>query len=137
MRTGTAVFAVQQSTAAGGSTSEVALDLEHLRRFTLGDSNLEREVLTLFSEYAPLTIAQLRAATTEKGWHDAAHSLKGSAGAIGAACLARAAAYAEQLKGQPERWSSAIAQLDAAMGATLAMIACHSTTPDNAAPARA
>jgi len=137
MHAETAVYVVQPASAGRQTASEIALDLRHLRRFTMGDAKLEREVLQLFAAHAPQTMAKLRAATTEKLWHDAAHSLKGSAGAVGAACVARAAADAEQLKSEPERWSGAMARLDAAIGATLAVIACLSAAPDGSAATRA
>jgi HPt (histidine-containing phosphotransfer) domain-containing protein len=73
------------------------LDLEHLRRFTLGDRALELEVLHLFIDQAPRTIAQLRKAETADAWRRAAHTLKGSARAVGAWRLAKLAEQAERL----------------------------------------
>ena len=80
-----------------GTRSEAPVDLAHLRRFTLGDRRLEREVLTLFIEHAPVSIAAMRAALTDRDWTNAAHSLKGSARAVGAWRIATLAERAEQL----------------------------------------
>jgi HPt (histidine-containing phosphotransfer) domain-containing protein len=58
------------------------IDLEHLRRSTLGDSGLEREVLAMFSKQARNLAGRLAALPPEA---DAlAHTLKGAARAIGA-----------------------------------------------------
>lgn len=73
------------------------LDLNHLRRFTHGDVSLEREILTLFSDQLPVTIGALKDAVSVKDWHIAAHTLKGSARAVGAWSLADAAELAENL----------------------------------------
>lgn len=71
------------------------ISFEHLRRYTCGDTNLEREVLELFCVHAPTLMAELKAAATEKAWRDAAHSLKGSALAVGAWDVARNAEQAQ------------------------------------------
>lgn len=71
------------------------IDHEHLRRYTLGNRELEIEVLNLFAGQAPLTLEGLRAATSEHGWHVAAHTLKGSARAVGAWSIAAVAEEAE------------------------------------------
>ncbi len=59
------------------------VDLKHLRRYTLGDAGLEREILDLFFGQLPTTIAALAAAATPKEWKVAAHTLKGSGRAVG------------------------------------------------------
>jgi HPt (histidine-containing phosphotransfer) domain-containing protein len=84
-----------------GGTKPV--DFGYLKRFTFGNRELEREVLYLFSQNAPIYIARLRDATTQKAWHDAAHTLKGSARAVGAWRLARAAEMAEKLRYEIDR----------------------------------
>jgi HPt (histidine-containing phosphotransfer) domain-containing protein len=73
------------------------VDRNFIRRFTQGNRNLEREVLYLFANQAPQYLANLAEATTAKAWHDAAHTLKGTARSIGAWRLARAAEAAERL----------------------------------------
>lgn len=75
------------------------VDLEHLSRYTLGERSLEREVLELFCAQSVLYLEQLRAAMSDKAWKDAAHSLKGSARAVGAWRAAQAAERAEALQG--------------------------------------
>jgi HPt (histidine-containing phosphotransfer) domain-containing protein len=71
----------------------------HLSRYTLGERALEREVLELFCTQSVLYLEQLRAAMSDKDWKNAAHSLKGSASAIGAWRAAQAAERAEALQG--------------------------------------
>jgi HPt (histidine-containing phosphotransfer) domain-containing protein len=65
------------------------IDTEHLRRMTLGDASLEREVLAMFSAQAVSLIATLAALPADAG--ALAHTLKGSARAIGAFGVADAA----------------------------------------------
>jgi len=73
------------------------IDRAYLARFTLGSAALEREVLQLFAEQAPLYVERLRDANGRKAWKDAAHTIKGSASAVGAWRLARFAEMAEQI----------------------------------------
>lgn len=73
------------------------IDRAYLARFTLGSAALEREVLELFAEQAPLYVERLRDASAGKAWRDAAHTIKGSASAVGAWRLARFAEMAEQV----------------------------------------
>jgi HPt (histidine-containing phosphotransfer) domain-containing protein len=65
------------------------IDFEHLGRMTLGDANLEREVLAMFSAQATGLIGTL--ATLPSNTGVLAHTLKGSARAIGAFRVADAA----------------------------------------------
>jgi HPt (histidine-containing phosphotransfer) domain-containing protein len=74
------------------------VDLVYLRRFTLGNHELEREVLELFITQAPAYLRLLGAAESVKQWTDAAHTLKGAALAIGAWRVALCAENAEMLK---------------------------------------
>lgn len=69
----------------------LVLDRKHLARYTLGDAALEAEILDLFVKQAPLTIARLKGAQDARQWKEAAHTLKGSARAIGAWRLAQVA----------------------------------------------
>jgi HPt (histidine-containing phosphotransfer) domain-containing protein len=85
-----------QDAARGGEV----IDLAHLRRFTLGDEALELEVLGLFIDQVPVTIAALEHARSDRDWLTAAHTLKGSARAVGAWRLARIAEHAER-SGRP------------------------------------
>ena len=93
-----------------GGANDGPIDRAHLSRYTLGDVQLEREVLALFIEQAPDLLVRLRSARTTREWHMAAHTLKGSARAIGAWRLAKVAEAAEQEggPGQDCEWASAI-----------------------------
>lgn len=73
------------------------VDLIHLRRYTMGDQQLETEVLGLFAGELPKTLARIRASASDREWREAAHTLKGSARAVGAWHVARAAQAAEKL----------------------------------------
>jgi HPt (histidine-containing phosphotransfer) domain-containing protein len=80
-----------------GRPSSEAIDLDYLRRFTLGNVSLEEEVLRLFSDQAPLYLEQLRNAKSAKAWAEAAHTIKGSGAAIGARRLSSIAEMVERL----------------------------------------
>ena len=84
----------------GRKTSSRPVDLVHLSRYTLGERALEREVLALFCSQSSIYIERLHTARSDKDWKDAAHSLKGSATAIGAWRAAAAAANAEALSSE-------------------------------------
>ncbi len=73
-----------------------AIDHTHLRRYTMGDLQLENEVLELFASELPRTLASLQTAATAKEWKIAAHTLKGSARTVGAWRVAAAAVDAER-----------------------------------------
>jgi HPt (histidine-containing phosphotransfer) domain-containing protein len=77
------------------------IDLVHLSRQSLGDRTLEIELLTLFEQQAEHIAERLSAPSGngERRWrHDLAHTLKGSARAVGAIAVAAAAqAYEEAL----------------------------------------
>lgn len=67
-----------------------ALDLVHLARQTLGDRALESEVLRLFATQSRLLLARLQTAEGEER-RQVAHTIKGSARAVGAWEIAEAA----------------------------------------------
>jgi HPt (histidine-containing phosphotransfer) domain-containing protein len=69
------------------------LDLEHLRRMTLGDAGLEHEVLAMFSAQTASLTGALATMPADAG--ALVHTLKGSARAIGAFAVADAAARLE------------------------------------------
>ncbi len=73
------------------------VDLVHLARYTLGDRDMEREVLSLFANQCDRDIERLQSAQSQTDWQGAAHTIKGSARAIGAWKLARLAEEAEVL----------------------------------------
>lgn len=114
---------------AAGTEMEVPVDLAHLRRYTLGDDGLEREILGLFLAQIPLTIETLRFAPNDKAWHAAAHTLKGSARAVGAWRLARLAQEAERLggPGEPGACHEALARIEEAAEDAAAFIAARCT----------
>jgi HPt (histidine-containing phosphotransfer) domain-containing protein len=86
--------------AEEGRKTSRPVDLVHLSRYTLGERELEREVLELFCSQSSIYIERLHTARSDKDWRDAAHSLKGSATAIGAWRAAAAAANAEALSSE-------------------------------------
>ena len=74
-------------------------DLVHLARLCLGDKALEHELLGLFERQAAQIVARLAGGAPAAGPNaraDLAHTLKGSALAVGANRVARAAAEYEQ-----------------------------------------
>jgi HPt (histidine-containing phosphotransfer) domain-containing protein len=101
------------------------IDFEHLRRYTLGDRGLEQEILGLFAEQLPITIGALARATTDKQWGMAAHTLKGSARAVGAWPLAALAEDAERLASNADAGMRAaiVGRLEAAAEEARAYIA--------------
>lgn len=92
------------------------VDHEHLRRYTLSDRGLEIEVLRLFLAQIPLTVESLKFASMDRDWVVAAHTLKGSARAVGVHRLAQLALEAEQLGGimDKDACSCLIAKIEAA-----------------------
>jgi len=90
-----------QMRAASGSRPtrpvDCAIDLVHLSRQTLGDRGLEFELLGLFQRQCAQIVARLEAGSTERqARRDLAHTLKGSALAVGAGAVAAAANRYEQ-----------------------------------------
>ena len=88
------------------------IDLAYLDRTTFSDKALAFEVLELFRASAADYIEGLRCARNGRDWFDAAHSLKGSAKAVGAFRLAEAAAAAEVIAGEPFNMEHREALLD-------------------------
>ena len=68
-----------------------AIDLVHLARQTLGDRSLETEILALFVKQSEGLCARIAGASGEQARRDLAHTLKGSARAVGAWRVAAAA----------------------------------------------
>ena len=69
------------------------IDFEHLKGMTLGDAGLEHEVLAMFAAQSVKLIGTLAALPADAG--ALAHTLKGSARAVGAFGVAEAAARLE------------------------------------------
>ncbi|MCA0399597.1 MAG: Hpt domain-containing protein [Proteobacteria bacterium] len=100
---------------------ERPIDLVHLARQTMGDRALEAEILQLFVGQAASVLARLQAAQDARARADLAHTLKGSARAVGAFRLAAAAQSCENMVEQ-SGWSEALAGLEAATHEALAAI---------------
>ena len=93
-----AVFSAAKAPREGaGKPAAEPIDRTYFARFTMGNAALEREVLELFAAQAPVYLERLRTARTAHDWNDAAHTIKGSASAIGAWRLARMAEMAEKI----------------------------------------
>lgn len=90
-----------------------SIDVAHLRRMTLGDASLERDVLDRFVTQANRLLVALAALPADAA--ALAHTLKGSALAIGAARVAACAGAAEDVIVKGEDPSQAIAALHAAV----------------------
>jgi len=73
------------------------LDADHLKKYTLGDLALEREVLGMFIDQSKLYVNRLQSPKDAKDWGEAAHSLKGSASGVGAFKIAQRAAQLEKV----------------------------------------
>ena len=69
------------------------IDFEHLKRMTLGDGGLEQEVLAMFAGQSARLLGTLATMPSNAG--ALAHTLTGSARAIGAFAVADAAARLE------------------------------------------
>jgi HPt (histidine-containing phosphotransfer) domain-containing protein len=89
------------------------IDLTHLRRMTLGDAALEREVLTMFSAQSERLTKALAGMPSDAS--ALAHTLKGSARAIGAFAVADAAAHLETLIRSDGYTAEALSELDTAV----------------------
>ena len=108
-----------------GSIAE-PIDRSYLARITLGNTVLEREVLVLFAGQLPVYVEQLRAADNQKDWKVAAHTIKGSALAVGAHKLADMAHMAECLDWDAESEDRERLRRQAADGVAAASEeACH------------
>jgi HPt (histidine-containing phosphotransfer) domain-containing protein len=99
---------------------EAPIEIEHLARMTLGDEALRRQILAMFLRQADELLGRL--ATFPRESAALAHTLKGSARAIGAFHVA---ACAEAIEGairergapSPGDLSGALARLKVAVGA--------------------
>lgn len=81
------------------STSDCRpVDLVHLSRLTLGNRDLEQEVLQLFIRQSSIYLKRLSEASDKKSWCDAAHTIKGSAKGIGAWKVAEIAEAIERVQ---------------------------------------
>jgi HPt (histidine-containing phosphotransfer) domain-containing protein len=122
--------AEKSSPAKAAPAQMPPLDLAQLRRYTMGNIDLELEILDLYSVEAPRMLAALAATTTVRARHDAAHTLKGSSASVGAWRVAAAAALIEgqTLAGAPRHhvtdsnWPSAFSEVAGSVDATLSYL---------------
>ncbi len=94
-RHGLAVTETRRAVSDHGIIADSPIDMAHLRRYTLGDRGLEKEVLDLFLAQLPSIIGALGVSETGDVRSRAAHTLKGSGRAVGAW---RIAALAEDIE---------------------------------------
>lgn len=100
------------------------IDLEHLARYTMGDKDLEAEILGLFLGQVEKSLRELRVAEEPKQWQMAAHALKGTGRAVGAWQVAELSQAAEKLADmtQPRACQDSIEQIAAAADVARAFI---------------
>ncbi|CAN7328194.1 Hpt domain-containing protein [Bradyrhizobium sp. LjRoot220] len=96
------------------------IDFEHLKRMTLDDAGLEQEVLAMFAAQSATLMATLAAVPADAG--ALAHTLKGSARAIGAFAVAEAAARLETVLANGADPSSLVTELGDAVALARAAI---------------
>ena len=97
------------------------LDLDHLERMTLGEKELQREVLMLFTQQSTDLLARLEKLPREGA--SLAHTLKGSARGIGAFAVAEAAENLERGLRQGLPVTAEVEALAQAIGSAQAAIA--------------
>jgi HPt (histidine-containing phosphotransfer) domain-containing protein len=103
------------------------VDLDHLRRVMLGDQALERDVLNIFLKQSGRLLEQLAEMRSDAG--ALAHTLKGSARAIGAFRLADSAAAMEDAARQGGDLSGLLGTLAAALAEARGAIEAHLARP--------
>jgi len=81
----------------------MAIDFDHLRRFTGDDDALLAEVFGLFSEQTSMWLRALDPETDDDSWISVTHALKGSARTLGAEALGELCAHAEGMVRQANR----------------------------------
>jgi HPt (histidine-containing phosphotransfer) domain-containing protein len=89
------------------------IDLHHLQRITLGDAVLEREVLAKFISQTDRLMSKLKTLPAEAG--ALAHTLKGSARAIGAIRVAESASVLELAIRKGENFRATLRELGEAV----------------------
>ncbi len=88
------------------------VDLVHLARHTLGNRDLEREILQIFVRQSALYMDRLRGAKTGTERQMAAHTIKGSARGIGAWEVADLAEVIESRNGAREAIKALAASIE-------------------------
>jgi HPt (histidine-containing phosphotransfer) domain-containing protein len=110
--------------SVGGGRAASLIDEDHLGRMTLGDRELEREVLEIFVRQIAIMLSRVAAAQPALT-AAAAHTLKGSARGIGAWQVARAAEQVEHAAANSlnnQALAAAVEELKAAANETSAAI---------------
>jgi HPt (histidine-containing phosphotransfer) domain-containing protein len=106
---------IDQTSAPSIAPGAEPIDLVHLRRMTLGERSLEREVLQLFCRQADMLVARMQKAKPAVA-AASAHTLKGSARGIGTWRVAAAAEAVERAAAvETVMLSRALAELMAAI----------------------
>jgi HPt (histidine-containing phosphotransfer) domain-containing protein len=85
-----------ESSSESGASPAV-LDLDHLARYTVGNRELEQELLRLFRAQLRAQVTGVAQASDADDWRFATHTLKGVARSIGAWAIADTAEKLEQL----------------------------------------
>ena len=100
-------------------------DLAHLDRQTFGDAALQDELLRLFEQQCGRLIPVIAGAAPSRERADAAHTLKGSARAVGAWPVAAHAEALEKALAGPDSGDGAglVNRLEAAVAAARAALA--------------
>ena len=99
------------------------LDLAHLARMTLDDRSLEREVLAMFAGQSAALMERLSALPAEAA--ELAHTLKGSAMAIGAFRVTDTAEWLETTLRNAGEASEPLMALDDAVAEVRQAIGCR------------
>jgi len=85
------------------SETEAEIDFDHLNQYVSNDSELTREVFSMFQHQVELWGRMLTVDAEDDIWASVTHSLKGSALAVGATGLAELCERAEILVGDGRR----------------------------------
>ena len=95
----------------------IAIDLDHLARYTGGERALNAEILKLFDNQVTDMVGQLNAVLEirdAKRWREITHTIKGAARGVGAFGMGEAAAAAEPIDPvHTDKARAAIANLQA------------------------
>jgi HPt (histidine-containing phosphotransfer) domain-containing protein len=130
------VMAAKGSRRSGKDTQPGILDVEHLGHMTLGDCQLEREVLEIFVRQSATTldlVLDRLARRDPAAAAAAAHAMIGSARGIGAWRVAQAAEQLERAANarNEQELDGALAALKAASLEANAAIGAHLADPAN------
>lgn len=114
-------LATAVAVAPASEGAQAAIDRDHLAQMTLGDANLEREILQLFDRQSQLLLDRMYQ-VPPTAVSALAHTIKGSARGIGAWRVARTAEAVELADGTLAEFQAALNDLSKAIGATRSAI---------------